>query len=142
MSTRGIVASTQATAMTSRFLSGNGITVAMGVVGTLGLTAVSLSALQGGAFNIACLVLVAFMWLGIAVMFSFGWRRALRGWNRSNRSWGMTNEYVGDLSHLLDESLQALNSWDQDQAQDIMNRANTISLLRLKNIKEGALDDR
>lgn len=119
----------------SRFLE-NYSGYLIGVLGAIGLIGFAISALDHELFGIIGLTFFSFMWLFFAVMNGNGWRRALKRWGKTLDGWQETSEYASDINSLLNEALTELSTWDREKAQEIAERGQTISLLRMKNMNE------
>lgn len=105
-------------------------------LGTIGLINFGFLAWTGEKFAVVGLTVFGFAWLFLAALNSRSWRGTLRDWRRTTDSWGETTEYVNDLHQILNETLGELSTWDRDKANEIGERCQTISRLRLKNLEE------
>lgn len=99
------------------------------------------SAWYGSKFSLVILIVSACFWTFMAVVNSHSWRRTIDRWGITLESWRESNLLVGEYYQLLREASGMISTWDHEKADDIMDRATTIGLMRTQNIAERSSRD-
>src|SRR5687767_5661124 len=103
----------------------------------------SIFAWSGDKFAIGFLIAMLFCWTGMAMFANRSWRRSLARWESSLDGWIEANKLNADFASLIAEASRELAEYDSSKAEEILERASTISRLRAQNYAEkGATNDR
>jgi ABC-type multidrug transport system fused ATPase/permease subunit len=117
----------------SRILDIRVLIIALAVIGHGALSYVAWS---GDDFALGMLIAFGLFWIIMAFMNSLSWSRSLNHWTQTLDLWKETIALADDYSSLLSEATEVLSTYDREQADDIIGRANTIALMRMQNQRE------
>ena len=104
-------------------------------LGAAGLIVQGWLAWQGSRLAVVLLVVTSLIWVVFCMMNSLGWRRSNESWRSTIDDYGDAINYGTAMGRLLAETLNNLETWDREKAEEIAERATTISLLHVQNIQ-------
>lgn len=120
----------------SRFLE----PLALFVVMCIGIVPTVIDATHGKHLSVIVLAVLVYWWMALFTLMAIGWRSSTKWWKKhsdgTHKGWEESISLTGDLARLLGEALASLDTYDRETADDIARRAQTVSLLRLKNYEE------
>ena len=118
------------------FLSSRWYVLVVGVLVCVAHISFGVQAWYGDRFAVVMLTVFATFWTGMAIANGRGWRGSLDLSRETMQHWHNSNEVSQAYGKLLNEALIDLETWDREKAVDIAERARTISMLQLQNLRD------